>query len=285
MVGRARWLIVRLLIGVSLAYGVTFIVLWTQLEKRFVFFPVAELLYTPEDVNLEYEDVRIQTSDGLSLQAWFIPGEPGTEPGLTWLWFHGNGGNLGHRIGELALAHHRIDANIFIFDYRGYGKSEGTPSEKGTYLDSRAVIEYLSSRPDVDPERIAYMGHSLGAAVAIELALNQPPMAMVLVSPFASVRDMANLTLPFPPAGWLVRNHYDNLTRIRQLNVPLLVLHGDQDKTVPISQGRKLYEAANEPKMFQALEGAAHNDTYEVGGDKYWGTIETFLTDVRPVGR
>ena len=99
MIWRVRWLLVRLAVGTSIAYGVTFIVLWTQLEKRFVFFPVAELLYTPNDVNLDHEDVRIKTSDGLILQGWFIPGKPGTD--ITWLWFHGNGGNNGHRISEL----------------------------------------------------------------------------------------------------------------------------------------------------------------------------------------
>ena len=253
--------------------------LWTQLEKRFVFFPVAELLYTPNDVNLEYEDVRIQTSDGLALQGWFISGKAETGSNVTWLWFHGNGGNIGHRIGELALAHHRTQANIFIFDYRGYGGSEGAPSETGTYLDSRAVMEYLSSRSDVDSGRIVYLGHSLGAAVAVELALTQPPMAMVLVSPFASVHDMANLTLPFLPIGWLVRNHYDSISRIQQLDVPVLVLHGDQDETVPINQGRKLYRAANQPKRFQVLEGAAHNNTFEVAPVQYWGTIEAFLAE------
>jgi len=277
--GRVRWIVVRLAVGASLAYGVSFIVLWTQLEERFVFFPVAELLYTPNDVNLEYEDVRIQTSDGLALQGWFIPGKAETGSNVTWLWFHGNGGNIGHRIGELALAHHRTEANIFIFDYRGYGESEGAPSEKGTYLDSHAVMEYLSSWSDVDPGRIVYLGHSLGAAVAVELALTQPPMAMVLVSPFASVHDMANLTLPFPPIGWLVRNHYDSISRIQQLDVPVLVLHGDQDETVPINQGRKLYRAANQPKRFQVLEGAAHNDTFEVVPEQYWGTIEAFLAE------
>ena len=283
MIGRLRWLLIRIVVGVSLAYGVTFIVLWTQLEKRFVFFPVAEVLYTPNDVNLEYEDVRIQTSDGLELHGWFLPGEPkaasGPNSNVTWLWFHGNGGNIGHRTIELALAHHRTGANIFIFDYRGYGESQGTASEQGTYLDSRAVIDYLSSRPDVDSSRIVYLGHSLGAAVALELSLTQPPLALVLVSPFASVRDMANLTLPFPPVAWLVRNHFDNISRIRQLEVPLLVLHGDQDETVPISQGRKLFEAANQPKRFQTLEGAAHNDTYEVAGEQYWGAIESFLAE------
>ncbi|MEE8466246.1 MAG: alpha/beta hydrolase, partial [Dehalococcoidia bacterium] len=169
----------------------------------------------------------------------------------------------------------------FIFDYRGYGQSEGEPSEKGTYLDARAAMEYLRSRPDVDPDRIVYLGHSLGAAVAVELALTQPPLALVLVSPFASVRDMARLTLPFPPAGWLVRNHYDNVSRIREINVPLLVLHGGSDDTVPLSQGRKLYEAANEPKRFEMLEGAGHNDTYLAAAEQYWGAIESFLSGIR----
>ena len=177
VIWRVRWLLVRLAVGTSIAYGVTFIVLWTQLEKRFVFFPVAELLYTPNDVNLDHEDVRIKTSYGLILQGLFIPGKPGTD--ITWLWFHGNGGNNGHRIGELALAHHRTGVNIFIFDYRGYGESEGSPSEKGTHLDSRAAMEYLASRPDVDKERIVFMGNSLGAALSVELALTQPPMAMI----------------------------------------------------------------------------------------------------------
>ena len=280
MIRRVRPVLIRVFIGASLAYGVTFIVLWSQLEKRFVFFPTAELLYTPNDVGLEYEDILIQTADGLSLQGWFVPGKPDSPSNVTWLLFHGNGGNIGHRIGELALAHHRTGANIFIFDYRGYGESEGSPSEKGTYLDSRAVIEYLASRPDVDRDRIVYLGHSLGAAVAVELALTQPPMALVLVSPFASVRDMARLTLPFPPVGWLVRNHYDTISRIRRLNVPLLVMHGDQDDTVPNSQGRKLYEAANQPKRFQVLEGANHNDTYEAAAEQYWGTIESFLGEI-----
>ena len=116
---------------------------------------------------------------------------------VTWLLFHGNVGNLRSRIRVLELARHYSDANIFIFDYHGYGESEGVATEKNTYLDSRAVIEYLQTRPDVDSGEIVYVGHSLGAAVAIELAFSSPPMAMILISPFASVRDMANLTFAF----------------------------------------------------------------------------------------
>ena len=281
MIRRVGLVLISVAVGTSLAYGVTFLVLWSQLEKRFVFFPVAELLYTPNDAGLEYEDVRIQTSDGLTLQGWFIPGRADAGSNVTWLWFHGNGGNNGHRVDELARAHQRTGANIFIFDYRGYGESEGKPSEKGTYLDSRAALKYLLSRPDVDQDRIVYQGHSLGAAVAVELSLTRPPMAMVLVSPFASVRDMARLALPFPPAGWLVRNHYDTISRIQKLNVPVLVLHGDQDDIVPISQARKLYEAANQPKRFQVLAGADHNDTYLAAAEQYWGAIESFLAGIQ----
>ena len=245
-----------------------------MLERRFLFFPVAELVYTPDDVDLEYEDVRIQTSDGLIINGWFLPG---SDTSVTWLWFHGNGGNLGHRIRDLEQARHYSDANIFIFDYHGYGESEGVPTEKNTYLDSRPVIAYLHSRQGVDSDAIVYVGHSLGAAVAIELALSSPPMAMILISPFASVRDMANLTFPFRWAGWLLRNHYDSISRVQQLSTPILVLHGDQDDIVPIEQGRKLYMAANDPKRIHIIERASHNNICEVGGDLYWKEIESFI--------
>ena len=129
----------------------------------------------------------------------------------------------------------------------------------------------------MDSDAIVYVGHSLGAAVAIELALSSPPMAMILVSPFASVRDMANLTFPFRWAGWLLRNHYDSISRVRRLNTPILVLHGGQDNIVPINQGRKLYMAANDPKRLQIIEKATHNDISEVGGELYWTEIESFI--------
>ncbi|MDA0264356.1 MAG: alpha/beta hydrolase [Chloroflexi bacterium] len=283
IIRRARSVLTSVAVGALLAYGVAFIVLWSQLEKRFVFSPVAELLYTPNDAGLEYEDIRFQTSDGLTLHGWFIPGkDPVTEVDrpFTWVWFHGNGGNLGYRVDELALAHHQTGDDIFIFDYRGFGESDGKPSERGTYLDSRAALNHLKSRPGFDSRRMVYLGHSLGAAVAVELSLTQPPSALVLVSPFASVRDMAGLALPFPPAAWLLRNHYDNVARVRKINAPVLVLHGDQDDTVPLSQGRKLYEAANQPKQFQTLEGAGHNDTYEAASEQYCGAIESFLAEI-----
>jgi fermentation-respiration switch protein FrsA (DUF1100 family) len=261
-----------------LAYGVTFLVLWAQLEKRFVFFPRSEIEFTPDQTGLEYENIFFTTQDGLTLHGWFVPavGDQGAADGQTWVWFHGNGGNIGHRLEELTLLHQRLKVNLFLFDYRGYGRSQGSPSEKGTYLDARAALQYLVERPGVDPDQIVYFGRSLGAAVAVELAVARPPKGMVLVSPFSSVREMVKMAVPFPAAGWLVRNHYPTISRIPNVQVPVLVIHGDLDETVPIAQGRKLFEAANEPKTFRELTGAAHNDTYIAAPEAFFGALEQF---------
>ena len=250
--------------------------LWKQLEKRFVFFPTSVIEYTPDDVGLDYEEVFFATEDGLRLHAWYLPGESK----LTWICFHGNGGNIGHRVPELALLHHRIGVNLFIFDYRGYGRSEGIPSEQGTYRDARAALRYLQDRADTPTERMVYFGHSLGTAVAVELASFEPPSGLILVSPFASVSEMSRLVFPLLPVGWLLRNKYNSLTRIAKIHRPLLVLHGDQDETVPISHANKLFDAANHPKHIQILRGAGHNDTFEAGGQAYWEALEQFVSEL-----
>ncbi len=246
-----------------------------------VFFPQAEVLYTPADAGLAYEDVRFDTTDGLTLHGWFVPGPEGRGgDGQTWLWFHGNGGNLAHRVDEIALLHRRIGVNLFIFDYRGFGRSAGAPSEWGTYVDARAALQYLRGRPDVDPERLVYFGHSLGASVAVELAVGTSPLGLVLVSPFTSIREMAELTPMFRPFSWLVSGHYDSLTRLSSIYLPVLVLHGDLDMLVPIAQGRKVYDAANEPKRFVTLPGAAHNDTHLVTQNELVEALEQFKAEV-----
>ena len=252
---------------------------WPLIERRFVFFPTEEIVQTPAAVGLTYEEVFFTTSDGLRLHGWFVPGNGD----VTWVWFHGNGGNIGHRVDELALFHHKLGVNQFIFDYRGYGRSEGTPSEKGTYQDARAAMAYLHSRPDVDAGKIVYFGRSLGAAVAVELAGSHPPLGLVLVAAFSSMEDMARLTFPFLPVGLLVKGHYDSLSRIREIQSPLLVMHGDLDSTVPLSQGEKLFNSANGPKRFHVLTGADHNDTYLVG-QGYWEALDEFLATLSAVG-
>ena len=270
-----------IVLGIALGLVVMAAIIWTQIEKRYLFFPTKEIMYTPAQLGLDYEEVYFLTEDGRQLHGWYLPRK--TE--LTWLWFHGNGGNISHRVDEVALFHHRLGVNQFIFDYQGYGKSQGSPTEQGTYRDARAALEYLRARPDVDSDRIVFFGRSLGSAIAVELASSQPPLAMVLVSPFASVSDMARLTMPsFLPLGWLVhwlaRNRYDSLTSIGRVQRPLVILHGEQDETVPVSQGRKLFEAANSPKQFRLLAGAGHNDTYSTGGAAYWDALTEFTASL-----
>ncbi len=257
---------------------------WAWAEKRFVFEPKAEVSATPADVGLQYEDVRFNTADGMELHGWFLPSAGGSNGSSangacnqTWLWFHGNGGNLGTRVEQLLQARQLLGVHQFIFDYRGYGNSSGRPTERGTYLDARAALQHLKNRSDIDPGRIVYFGHSLGTGVAIELASEHPPAGMALISPFASMRDMAGLVVRLPMAGWFVRGHFNSVHRIGKVHTPLLVLHGNKDEIVPYEQGVKLYHAANRPKRFVSLNGAAHDDMEQVAAD----TMGKALVDFR----
>ncbi len=273
---RHAWRVVSIIaIGAALGLVLTVGFLWSQLERRYIFFPTRDVQFTPEDAGLRYEDISFGAPGGLQLHGWFIPGK-GEAGNTTWIWFHGNGGNIGHRVDELAMLHHRLGVNLFIFDYQGYGRSQGEPTEQGAYQDARAALEYVSNRPTVDAEKIVYFGRSLGAAVAVELATESPPAGMVLVSPFTSVSDMARLAFPYLPVGWLLKDRFHSISRIRDLQTPLLVIHGGQDETVPVKQGRALFEAANEPKTFQLAPGAGHNDIFVNGGSAFWDALENF---------
>jgi uncharacterized protein len=271
-----RWTKFARPVFLALLLVVLMAVLLSQVERYFIFFPTSAIIMTPENLGVQYEEVFFETQQGRRLHGWFVPGP--SSSGVTWLWFHGNGGNISHRTDEIAQIHRRLGVNVFIFDYQGYGISDGRPSERGTYQDSRAALAYLHSRPDVDPQQIVYFGRSLGAAVAVELAVEHPPAGLVLVAPFASLGDMARIHYAaLPVASWLAGNRYNSLERIPRTRVPLLILHGDRDTIVPISQGEKLYQAANQPKQFLALLQAGHDDTYIAGGDPYWNMLGQFL--------
>ena len=244
-----------------------------MVEKRYVFFPTSEIELTPADVGLDYEDVYFPTANENRLHGWYVPG---TGNG-TWLWFHGNGGNVGHRVAELALLRHRLGMDLFMFDYQGYGRSQGTPAERATYQDARGAWDFLQRHNSGNAGPLIYYGHSLGTAIATELALERPPDGLVLVSPFTSVSDMASRAFPWLPSYLLLKDHYNTLARIPNVRCPLLILHGTQDELVPVSHGEKLFKAASVPKEFRALPDAGHNDTFEAGGEDYWTAIEAFL--------
>jgi hypothetical protein len=245
-----------------------------MLEDRFIFFPDPHLVATPAAVGLAYEEVHFTTADGVQLHGWFVPAR-----GAQWtlLWFHGNAGNISHRLDNLQRLHQRLGISVFLFDYRQYGRSQGKISESGTYVDADAALQTLQQRMDIDPAAILLFGRSLGSAVAVDLARRAPSRALILESPFTSVPDMAAAVFPWLPIGSWLRTRYDSLGKIPQVTVPLLVLHGDRDDVVPFAHGQRLFAAANEPKTFYTIPGASHNDTYLVGGEPYWQAWERFL--------
>jgi len=254
-----------------------------SVERAFIYFPSRGLNATPDQWGLRYEDAEMRTADGLRLHGWFVPA-PGAGP--TLLWAHGNGGNIADRLPIIRLVHQRFRLPLLIFDYRGYGQSEGSPSEAGTYRDADAALAYLRGRPDVERTRIVYYGESLGAAVVADLAAREPPAGLILEAPFTSIRDMARTHYPFLPVWHLLRTKYDSLGKIGRVRAPLLILHGDRDEIVPVAQGRRLFEAASPPKEFVALAGTGHNDAWFVGGGepviRAWSRFLTTLAAPPP---
>lgn len=250
------------------------------IDQQMIYFPDGELIATPADVGLEYEEVNLTASDGVQLHGWFVPGEGR----LTFLWFHGNAGNISHRVDNIMMLNSALGANIMIIDYRGYGRSQGSPSEKGLYLDAEAAFEYLVSERGVDSEtELVLFGRSLGAAVAVEMAVRHQARALILESGFTSVKDMAHRAFPFLPPNVLltmVEARFNTISKIGNVDYPVMVLHGDQDEIVPFELGLELVEAASDPKLFYRIQGAGHNDTYDVGGEPYFEALREFILGI-----
>jgi hypothetical protein len=251
-------------------------------ERHFLYFPMQALEATPATYDLPFEEVRFQAADGARLHGWFVPARGAR---ATLLWLHGNAGNISHRVHNLRLFHDALGINVFLFDYRGYGLSEGRPSEAGLLQDAEAAWRVLQARRDVDPRAIVLFGRSLGAAVAAELAARVQPAALILETPFTSLLDMARHHYWFLPVRWLVRSRYDTLGAVRRVRVPVLVLHGDADEIVPFDMGEQVFAAAPEPKTFYRIPGASHNDTYLVGGKPYLEAFRAFLATAFPDSR
>jgi fermentation-respiration switch protein FrsA (DUF1100 family) len=230
--------------------------LWT-FQRSLIYFPLADVP-TPEALGLtNVESVTFTTTDGVTLHGWFFPGAESAS--ATVLVCNGNGGHLAYRAG-LASALRAHGLNVLLFDYRGYGRSGGAPTETGLAADSRAARAYLLQRAETRRTRLVYFGESLGGAVAIELAEAHPPAGLVLRSPFTSMVDMARLHYPLLPADLLLRDRYPSLDRIARVRAPLLVIAGDQDRIIPLENTRRLYDAASTDKKLVVVPGADHND-------------------------
>lgn len=264
-----------LLVGVSLA-GLLGVAMILGLEKLALYFPVRALEATPQAVGLVYEDVWFQSTDGLTLHGWLVPAP---EARFTVVWFHGNAGNISHRVHNIGYLHRLLRTNVFIFDYRGYGQSHGNRfslSEQATYRDGEGALAYLRSRQDLSRTRMVYFGRSLGAAVAVELARRDPPAGLILETTFSTLKDVARVHYPFVPLFFL-QTKYETIRKLPEIHIPVLFLHGDRDEVVPLEQAERLYAAANEPKKLYVIHGAHHNDTYVVGGTAYFDVWAQFL--------
>lgn len=262
-----NWLLIIVVLYVAMS-----LFLWWR-EPSMIYYPSRLIDLTPDTLGLAYKEVTLTASDGIKINGWHLPSATSNAP--TLLFFHGNAGNISDR-GEKLTVFHRLNANVLIIDYRGYGRSEGIPNELGTYRDALAAYDYLTKTLKQAPNTIIVYGESLGSAIAVELATQKPVGGVVLEEPFTSIGDVGHKMFPFLPVRWLVRNKYDNLKKIGRINAPLLIFHSRQDEIFPFDFAEQLFDGAHNPKHLIELHGS-HNDAFAVSIDLYRESLKSFI--------
>ncbi len=242
------------IITVLLIFFIALLILVKYLENNSVFFPGKSINETPASVGLDHEDLYLTTKDGIKINAWLIKTHAHAP---IVIFAHGNAGTIGNRISKIKFFHD-LGLNILAFDYRGYGLSEGVPSESGIYLDAQAVFDYVQTRSDVDFRRTIAYGASLGGVVMIDLAVSRKVACLIVESSISSAKEMAHRMYPYLPK-FLMSLKFDSLSKIHQVSVPKIFLHSHQDEVVPFSMGHKLYQKALDPKEFIVTLGS-HNE-------------------------
>ena len=227
------------------------------MQPTFLYGPMREVPYTPGELGLDFESVVFKSSDGLLLSGWYIPAENSE---FTVLFCHGNGGNMSHRLDSISILHN-LGLNCFIFDYRGYGQSEGKPSEEGTYLDARAAYKWLTEEKNESADDIILFGRSLGGTIAAQLAGKVEVKALIIESSFTSYVDISKKFYPYMPVRWFAKFSYKTVDYVKDVHCPVMIIHSRNDELVPFEFGCRLYEAANEPKEFIEISGS-HNDGF-----------------------
>jgi fermentation-respiration switch protein FrsA (DUF1100 family) len=241
-----------------------------KIVSSLLYYPDAHWVATPDRLGLQFEEVQIAVEPGVNLHAWFFPH---LDPIASLLFCHGNAGNISHRL-ENVFYLAQAGFQVLLFDYRGYGKSTGEPSEEGLYRDAETAWAHMVERKDTSCVPRLIFGRSLGGAVAVELASRVEAEGLILESTFTSIRTLARLMFPFPMPRLPV--NYDSLSKIGRLRVPLLAVHGERDELIPYADGLALFEAAPEPKDWLRIPNAGHNDTYVVGGQAYFEKLALF---------
>jgi len=270
-------MIMRILLTVGISIVIVYIGLALLLyltQAKYVYYPNIvgrEITATPEQIGLRYEGITFDTADKIKLNAWFIPAEDSR--GVI-LFCYGNAGNISHRLESIQLFH-KLRLSTFIFDYRGYGGSEGTPTEAGTYQDALAAWNFLIQEKEIPQDKIIVFGRSLGGAVAAWLAHKHNPKALILESTFTSIPDMAVEIYPYFPVRLLCRFRYNANEYLKEVRCPVLIIHSLQDEIVPFSHGQKLFNTANEPKEFLEIKGT-HNELQSI--KDYQAGIDVFIS-------
>ncbi len=247
------------------------------MQSKFLYRPLREVANTPEDIGIEFENVTLETADGVKLNAWYIPAK---EAKMTMLFCHGNGGNIMHRLDSINLFN-KLGLNCLIFDYRGYGQSEGKTTEQGTYTDAMTAYKWLTETKKISPEKIIVFGRSLGGSVAAYVAERMKVRALVLESCFTSYVDMGKKLYPYMPVRWFARFNYDTIGCLKKVRSPVMIIHSRNDEIIPFEFGLELYDAAAEPKEFVEI-GGSHNDGFLISGEIYtaaWKKWIKFLSE------
>jgi uncharacterized protein len=269
--------------GLGIAYVAICAFLYFR-QTRMIFFPTRPIDTTPAFFNLEYEEVWLTVSEEPleRIHGWWLPIEAEDSPGVL-LYLHGNGINIGANIAH-AHRFYQMGFSVLLMDYRGYGLSEGSfPSEAQVYEDAETMWDYLIQERQIPPDRIFVYGHSLGGAIAIELAMRHPEMAGLIVDgSFSSLRDMVNLNLSLRlfPVDWLLTQEFNSIQKVPELQTPVLFIHGLADTTVPPSMSQTLYAAAPDPKKLYLVPEAGHNNVAEMAGAEYQQTVQSFMQKI-----
>ena len=271
---RKRWLtrLTHFAVGLALALFL-FIGIAMLFETSLIFFPSKYPQGVWKPFGIDFEEVDFKSADGTKLHGWYLPHE---NPSYVILFCHGNAGNITNRAMPAKRLHDELNASVFVFDYRGYGKSEGRPNEHGVLADARAARSYLAKREGIKPEEIVLLGRSLGGAVAVDLAAKDGAKALLLQSTFTSVPDVAAFHYPWLPIRWLLRTRLNSLQKIRSYEGPVFQSHGNADTIVPYELGKQLHDAAPGKKEFMTLQGYDHNASQN---DEYYEALRVFLKE------
>jgi pimeloyl-ACP methyl ester carboxylesterase len=274
-------MIIKFLLALVLFYIAAMIAIYFA-QALFIYapqMPTRDLVATPADIGLDYEELTLTTADHEKINAWYIPSSSSkTKPAKTVLFFHGNAGNISHRL-ETIKIYNNLNLNFLIIDYRGFGLSTGKPSEKGTYADANAAWKYLIEERKLQSQDIIIAGRSLGGAIAVELAKAVSPAMLIIESTFTSMTDVSAVHYPFMPTSLIVKHEYETIQKLKDIDCPIVIAHSQKDEVIPYEHSQRNFAVANDPKQFIELHGG-HGSGFLMSKELYIQGLQKALNEM-----